>query len=78
MLLIGAGALLIIAGMVVATISTLKRGRLSQSEQPITHEQRDTLEPIGRGRRMSLKADLPGLALIILGAILLFAGTVQG
>ena len=74
MLLIVIGALLVVAGMVMATIWTLRRGRLSQSEQPITHEQRDTLEPIGRGRRLSLKADVPGLALILLGAILLFAG----
>lgn len=74
MLLIVIGAMLVIAGMVLATTSTIRRGRLSQSEQPITHEQRDTLEPIGRGGRLSLKADLPGLALILLGAILLFAG----
>ena len=74
MLLIVAGALLIVGGMVMATISTLKRGRLSQAEQPVTHAPRDTLEPSGRGRRLSLKADLPGLALILLGAFLLFLG----
>lgn len=74
MLLIVAGALLIVCGMVVATVSTLKRGRLSQARQPVTHAPRDTLEPMGRGRRLSLKTDLPGLGLILLGALLLFLG----
>lgn len=74
MLLIAIGALLIIGGIVVAANSTLKRGQLSQAEQPITHAPRDTLEPIGRGRRLSLKADLPGFAMIALGVILLFLG----
>ena len=74
MLLIVAGALLIICGMVVATISTLRRGRLSQARQPVTQAPRDTLEPAGKGRRLSLKSDMPGLALILLGALLLFLG----
>jgi hypothetical protein len=74
MLLVAIGALLIIAGIVLAANSTLKRGRLSQAEQPISHEPRDSLEPTGRGRRLSLKADLPGLAIIAMGVILLFLG----
>lgn len=74
MALIAIGALLIIAGIIVAANATLKRGRLSQAEQPISHAPRDTLEPSGQGRRLSLKADLPGLAMIALGAILLFLG----
>lgn len=74
MLLIVAGALLIVCGMVVATVSTLKRGRLSQARQPVTHAPRDTLEPTGKGRRLSLKTDLSGLGLILLGALLLFLG----
>jgi uncharacterized membrane protein len=75
MLLIAIGALLIIGGVVLAANSTLKRGRLSEAEQPISHEPRDSLEPTGRGRRLSLKADLPGLALIAIGVVLLFLGT---
>ena len=75
MLLIAVGALLIIGGIVMAANSTLKRGRLSQAEQPISHEPRDSLEPIGRGRRLSLKADLPGIAMIALGVILLLLGS---
>ena len=74
MLLIAIGALLIIGGVVLAANATLKRGRLSQAEQPISHAPRDSLEPIGRGRRLSLKADLPSLAIIAIGVILLFLG----
>jgi uncharacterized membrane protein len=74
MVLIAIGALLIIGGVVMAANSTLRRGRLSQAEQPISHAPRDSLEPIGRGRRLSLKADLPGLGMIAIGVILLFLG----
>ena len=74
MLLIAIVALLIIGGVVLAANTTLKGGRLSQDEQPISHEPRDSLEPTGRGRRLSLKADLPGLAMIAVGVILLFLG----
>ena len=74
MVLIAIGALLIIGGMVLAANATLRRGRLSQAEQPVTHEPRDTLEPTGQGRQLSFKADLPGLAMIGIGVILLFLG----
>ena len=74
MLLIAIGALLIIGGVVLAANATIKRGRLSEAEQPISHTPRDSLEPTGRGRRLSLKADLPGLALIAFGVLLLFLG----
>ena len=74
MLLIAIGALLIIGGVVLAANSTLKRGRLSEAEQRVSHEPRDSLEPTGRGRRLSLKADLPGLAMMAIGVILLFLG----
>ena len=75
MLLIVLGALLVVAGMVVATMSTAKRGRLSQSKQPGSDVPRDTLEPTGKGRRLGLKADLPGLALVGLGILLIVAGS---
>jgi hypothetical protein len=71
MALVWIGALLVIIGVVLSTLTTLKRGRLSQDEQPVTHEPRDTLEPQGRGRRLSVKADLPGIALVGLGFLLL-------
>ena len=75
MVLIAIGALLIIGGVVLAANSTLRRGRLSQDEQPISHAPRDTLEPTGQGRRLSFKADLPGLALIALGVLRLVLGS---
>ena len=74
MLLIAIGALFIIGGVVLAANATLRRGRLSEAEQPISHEPRDTLEPSGQGRRLSFKADVPGLAMIVIGVILLFLG----
>ena len=74
MLLIAIGALLIIGGVVLAAMSTMKRGRLSQAEEPVSRAPRDSLEPTGRGRTLSLKADLPGIALIALGVLLLFLG----
>ncbi|HEV2746753.1 MAG TPA: hypothetical protein VGW34_05590 [Allosphingosinicella sp.] len=69
------GALLVVVGVVVAARSNVRRGgRLSQAEEPVSHEPRDTLEPTGRGRRLSFKPDLPGLALIALGLILMVIG----
>ena len=74
MLLIALGALLIVAGVVLAAVKQVRHGRLSQDEQPVSHAPRDPLEPIGRGRRLSFKADLPGLALVAIGVFLLFVG----
>jgi hypothetical protein len=74
MLLISIGALLIIVGIVIAANATLRRGRLSEAEEPVSHVPRDTLEPTGQGARLGLKADLPGLALIAIGVVLLFLG----
>jgi len=51
-------ALLVIIGVVLTATRTLQRGRLSDPEAV-----RDTLEPKGSGRRLSVKADLPGIAL---------------
>ena len=76
MVLIVLGALLIIGGVLVSTIKTLRHGRLSQAEEPVTHEKRDTLEPKGRGDRLSLKTDLPGIAMFAIGALLIFMGAI--
>jgi hypothetical protein len=72
MALVLIGALLVIVGVGLAAGRTAARGRLSQTPQ--TSARPDTLEPTGRGRRLSLKADLPGLALAALGAVLIVAG----
>ncbi len=74
MVLIVIGVLLIIGGVVLSTVKTLRDGRLSQAEEPVTHEQRDTLEPKGRGDRLSLKDDLPGIAMYVIGGVLILAG----
>ncbi|API60001.1 hypothetical protein BSL82_12340 [Tardibacter chloracetimidivorans] len=67
------GAILIVAGVVWAAMTTTRRGRLSDPE-PAPTKSADTLEPAGRGRRLSLSAELPAFALIIVGAVILFAG----
>lgn len=74
MMLVGIGALLVIVGVVMTAISTLRRGRLSEPRAIAPDSPRDTLEPSGRGRRLSVKGDLPWLALMGLGAVLLLVG----
>lgn len=73
MVLVVIGALVVVAGVAMAAIRTAERGRLSEPHVP-TSAQPTTLEPTGQGRRLSFKADLPGLGLIALGLILIFAG----
>lgn len=73
MVLVVIGAVLVIVGVAIAAIRTAGGGRLSQPNAA-TSARRGTLEPSGRGRRLSLKADLPGLGMAALGAILIFAG----
>ncbi|CAN7233295.1 hypothetical protein LJR225_000962 [Phenylobacterium sp. LjRoot225] len=74
MLLISLGALCIIVGIVLATVRTLRGGRLSQPHRLTTDEASDTLEPSGRGDRLNLAADLPGIGLALVGAVLIFVG----
>ena len=68
MMLVWIGALLVIVGVVLTATRTLQRGRLSDPEAV-----RDTLEPKGSGKRLSVKADLPGIALIAIGSLLLLS-----
>jgi len=72
MALVVIGALLVIGGVAVAAVRTAGRGRLSQPTQ--TSAPLNTLEPTGKGRRLSLKADLLGLGLVALGVIFILAG----
>jgi hypothetical protein len=75
MLLIALGALMIVMGIALAATRTASRGPLSQPHarsgpaRPI-----DTLEPTGRGDRLSIKADLSGIGLMVLGGFLIFLG----
>ena len=77
MALVWIGALLIISGVTLMATRTLRRGRLSDPTPPPASDAPATLEPSGRGRRLSLKVDLPGLALIALGALLLLATAIR-
>ncbi|HKR88224.1 MAG TPA: hypothetical protein VJS38_08605 [Phenylobacterium sp.] len=80
MALVVMGALLIIVGIVMAAVRTAGRGRLSQPKTQATGQatgQPTTLEPTGEGRRLSLKADLLGLGIAALGAVLIFAGALM-
>ena len=74
MLLIWVGALCLIVGVVMAGLRTLRRGRLSEPHSLNANPRPDTLEPSGRGDRLSLRADLPGIGLALFGAVLIFVG----
>lgn len=73
MVLVVIGALLVIVGVAMGALRTAGRGQLSEPNAQASLRP-DTLEPPGRGRRLSLKADLPGLAIAALGVLLIFAG----
>ena len=75
MFLIALGALLIIGGIVLAATRTASRGKLSDPHGSAPGDQVETLEPQGRGDRLSIKADLPGLALMAIAALLVFLGS---
>lgn len=73
MTLVYLGAALMIAGVAVMTITTAKRGRLSEPHRIAPDAPRETLEPTGKGRRMSLRSDLPGASLVAIGALMILA-----
>lgn len=75
MLLIGIGALLVVAGVVLTTMRNVRRGgRMSEAEMAVTDAPQNTLEPTAKGDRLSFKPDLPGLALIAAGVVLMLIG----
>jgi hypothetical protein len=74
MLWIVLGALLIVSGIALAAWRTASRGKLSDPHATGPGGRTDTLEPEGLGGKFSVKADLPGIALVIAGAILLLGG----
>lgn len=71
MLSIVLGALLIVGGIALAAARTASRGKLSDPHATGPDRHHDTLEPRGRGSRLSIKADLPGLALVVAGMLVL-------
>jgi hypothetical protein len=75
MVVIFIGALLLIGGSLVMAYTAIWRGRLSGASRRASIEESTTLEPRGRSAAFDPKANWPGLALIVLGTILLFLGT---
>jgi hypothetical protein len=76
MALVVAGVVLVIVGVALAAVRTAGSGRLSQPNAQ-TSVRPTTLEPTGKGRRFSLKADLPGLGMAALGGLLILAGALS-
>jgi hypothetical protein len=79
MLVIWLGALFVLGGVVFMMAQPIWRGRLSDaSKRTSSGAPRDTLEPRRPGAGFTLKANWPGLVLIVLGGILLLAGAAPG
>jgi hypothetical protein len=84
MLVIWLGALFVLGGVVFMMAQPIWRGRLSEARRKrASAVPRDTamkpaesmtLEPRSPGAGFELKANWPGLVLIVLGGILLIAG----
>jgi hypothetical protein len=68
------GTLLIVSGVALAAVRTASSGKLSDPDATGPGRRLGTLEPRGRGGGLSFNADLPGIALVIAGAILLLIG----
>ena len=73
MLFVGLGALLILCGLVLIAGRMIWAGPLSQARRSRTSPVDATLEPQGRSGLFNLKAHLPGIGLLAMGAILLIA-----
>ena len=73
MLGVSLGALLVVSGVLYMAFQAIWRGRMSDA-RPSPPPTGATLEPQSRRGAFGLKANWPGLALILLGGILLLAG----
>ena len=71
MLVIWLGALFVLGGVVFMMAQPIWRGRLSDAKRTTPGAPRGTLEPRRPGAGFTLKANWPGLVLIVLGGILL-------
>jgi hypothetical protein len=83
LVVIGLGALFVLGGLVFMVAQPIWRGRLSDARRTSSAVPRNgahllrephTLEPRRAGAGFGLKANWPGLVLIVLGGILLLAG----
>lgn len=68
------GALLVFGGLLFLAAQPIWRGRLSVVRRTSTVTTEPTLEPPKPGAGFALKDNWPGLALMLLGGILLLVG----
>jgi hypothetical protein len=77
MVLVLLGAFLVISGLLITVRQTLDLGRLSGTRREGAIPREGTLEPPTRGARfLGISANWQGLALMVLGALLLFVGPI--
>lgn len=74
MLVIGLGAILVFGGVLFIAVQPIWRARLSEARRTPSAAPGVTLEPRNPTAGFGLKANAPGLILIVLGSILLFVG----
>jgi hypothetical protein len=74
MTLVLLGALLILAGIVFMAAQPIWRGRLSGGRRLRSGPPSDTLEPPRPARGFGIKSNWPGMALVVLGGVLLLIG----
>ena len=74
MLFIWLCALFVVGGLLFMAYQPIWRGRLSDAKRKSSELPHDTLEPRRPGAGFGLKANWPGLLLIVLGGILLLVG----
>lgn len=75
MLVIWLGALLVIAGILLLVAKAIWTGPMSTADRPRMGETPQTLEPPGPAIMVfTLSGNWPGLALMMLGALLLLLG----
>ena len=74
-LFIWAGALLVIGGLVFTATQAIRKGRLSAVKRSSTGQPSDTLEPAHNTGGFGLAENWPGLAIIVIGALLLLFGS---
>ena len=75
MTLIWLGALLIVVGVVLTAIPPLWLSRLSRVRRVPARRPSNTLEPDRPARGLGLMDNWPGLALMVIGAVLLLVGS---
>ena len=71
MTLIMLGALLVFIGVLFMAAQPLWRGRLSGGRRLGSGKSTDTLEPPRPARGFGIKSNWPGLALVVVGGLLL-------